>query len=202
MFRPRDLRVDPAEDREGREGRDDRRNARDGNEEPVYEAETEPDPERDQCDHFDRNAVMGLECRRDEIAGEADDRADAAGRCSASSITSVSPTATTATIETFCAIPCQFPAVKKFVARTPKKMTTAMSAIRMPISRSRNAAAASSCGFMPAHARQSCRRLHACRGLDDPLLRRLLRDSSATSCPSRMTRMRSLIRGFRAAPTR
>ncbi len=64
------------------------------------------------------------------------------------STTIVSPTATTTTIETFCAMSCQFETVRKFVARAPKKTITTKSASTIPISRSLNAAAASSCGFM------------------------------------------------------
>ena len=56
-------------------------------------------------------------------------------------MTIVSPTATTRTMATFWAIPCQLPTVKKFDARAAKKTIVTASPITSPISRIRKAAA-------------------------------------------------------------
>jgi hypothetical protein len=56
-------------------------------------------------------------------------------------MTIVSPTATTRTIATFCAMPCQLLTVRKFDARAAKKMIVTARPTTRPISRRRKTAA-------------------------------------------------------------
>ena len=109
------------------------------------------------------------------------------------STTTISPTATTTTIETFWRMFCQFPTVRKCEARIEKKTIASPRAAAIPISRRRKVAAASSWADLrrgepitpppPTPAAAWITRSGVASA----------RDSSATSRPSRITRIRSLM---------
>ena len=98
------------------------------------------------------------------------------------STTIVSPTATTTTIATSFAMSCQLLTVRKFGARIAKKTTATPSAITMPSSRSRNAAAAISCGFEAAELRDHAATIPAASAMTRSCVASA-RESSATSLP-------------------
>ena len=99
------------------------------------------------------------------------------------STTIVSPTATTTTIATSVAMSCQLLTVRSW-SRGPRRRGSATpSAMKIPSSRSRNAAAASSCGLSP----RGCRDHAPPRSPPPPAMIRSCvasaRESSATSLP-------------------